>query len=184
LISPTSEAHRRLQEWTRKVSSARPGMRSVWCLDLRHNPLTWEGLESALRHPALEHLQELHVNSDSPDELASLLEDFFFGIAINDLSDTDDSSDDNSAYDFAPLFAKYSVRISVNGIPVAALKANTVQDVDVGALSATRLQFAAHFLSPCTSLQSLKVSLEGCDPDMTEWMRLLEVILHFSCSCV
>jgi hypothetical protein len=153
LISPTSEAHIRLQEWTRKVSSVRDVMRGVWCLDLRHNPFTWQGLESALRHPALEYLQELNVNDDSPDELAS-------------------------------LFEHSSLKTVVNGIPVAALKANSVQDIDVGVLSAARLQFATRFLSPCTSLQSLKVSLEGYDPDMTQWMRLLEVIVHVTCSHV
>jgi hypothetical protein len=75
---------------------------------------------------------------------------------------------------------KSSLQTAVNGIPVAALKANAAQEVDIGKLSATRLQFAAHFLSPCTSLQSLKVSLEGYDPDMTEWMRLLEVVMQLS----
>ncbi len=131
------------------MSFLHDSMRGVWCLDLQHNPFTRQGLESALQHPALEHLQDLHVNDDSPDELASVL-------------------------------MKSSLQIAVNGIPVAALKANAVQEVNVGVLSSTRLRFAVHFLSPCTSLQSLTVSLESYNPDMTEWMHLLEVILHVS----
>ncbi len=68
-----SKAKRKLQAWIHKAFPVCDFIRGQLRLDLRRNPFTVHGLEAALHHPALQHVTNLFVDENCPDELAAAL---------------------------------------------------------------------------------------------------------------